>query len=315
MTIFIKTHLLNKTITIKDIIINYSTNIDNYDYEIITNLNVIDETYLIELTLRNIFANPDKRYKVIFKDIEFIPYNYIENDYFGIINFNNKTIDKYCSYKLKNVSFCLYNKKPMYLEGAKENLLQYKTYDTSLNCIFYIRNDVPEDCINNLINNGAEIVNCCNMPDWYMMFARFLPSENENNKFYISRDTDCRLLNREKIALQQWLNTDKSLHIIRDHPYHGVKILGGMWGLQNKNIPNIRFLISEWCCDHIYDRIGKLSLTSKGKGHDQIFLNIVYSLMNTDIYVNDEFFNFEKNRFKIDHIRTNNEYIGKAFII
>jgi len=316
MSIQIKTILSNKNITIRDININYSSNPTNYDYEIVTNLDKIDEKDLIEITLRNIFSNPDKRYKVILKDIQFIPYNYTENnDYFGIINFNNNTIEKYCSYKPKNISFCIYNNKIMYIKGAQENLLQYKEYNKELNCIFYIRNDVPLNDVNYLKDNSAETINCCYLPDWYMMFTRFLPSENPDNEFYISRDTDCRLLNREKVALEQWNNSDKNFHIIRDHPYHGVKILGGMWGIKNKNIPNLRILIANWCIDYVYNRITNLALTSKGKGHDQNFLNIIYLLMQNDLYVNDQFFNFEKDRVKIDYIRTNNEFIGKAFVL
>ena len=51
-----------------------------------------------------------------------------------------------------------------------------------------------------------------------MMFTRFLPFENANNKFFLSRDTDGRLIHREIKAIEQWLMSGKKFHIIRDHP-------------------------------------------------------------------------------------------------
>ena len=46
----------------------------------------------------------------------------------------------------------------------------------------------------------------------------------------ISRDTDSRVSHREMIAVNKWLESDKGFHIMRDHPWHTTKILGGMWG-------------------------------------------------------------------------------------
>ena len=46
----------------------------------------------------------------------------------------------------------------------------------------------------------------------------------------IVRDTDSRLGIREKLAVDEWLDSGKKLHIMRDHPYHRVPMLGGMWG-------------------------------------------------------------------------------------
>ena len=34
----------------------------------------------------------------------------------------------------------------------------------------------------------------------------------------------------EAAAVKEWLDSDKTLHAMRDHPYHGVSIMGGGWG-------------------------------------------------------------------------------------
>ena len=47
---------------------------------------------------------------------------------------------------------------------------------------------------------------------------------------YVSRDLDSRLNERELAAVQEWLDSSKEFHFMRDHPQHGTTILGGVWG-------------------------------------------------------------------------------------
>ena len=48
---------------------------------------------------------------------------------------------------------------------------------------------------------------------------------------YQSNITLLRLSNREKAAVDQWLETPKHFHFMHDHPLHRVVVLGGMWGV------------------------------------------------------------------------------------
>ncbi|XP_064096391.1 uncharacterized protein LOC135208190 [Macrobrachium nipponense] len=47
---------------------------------------------------------------------------------------------------------------------------------------------------------------------------------------FISRDTDSPIYQREVDAVQEWISDGTCFHVMRDHPWHGVPILGGMWG-------------------------------------------------------------------------------------
>ena len=38
------------------------------------------------------------------------------------------------------------------------------------------------------------------------------------------------LNNLNKMMFREWLGSDKTLHAMRDHPWHGVPIMGGGWG-------------------------------------------------------------------------------------
>ncbi|KAL7637538.1 UNVERIFIED_CONTAM: hypothetical protein RMT77_012266 [Armadillidium vulgare] len=64
---------------------------------------------------------------------------------------------------------------------------------------------------------------------------RFTPLGDDQVDILLSRDIDSEILKREYDAVSVWLNsTNKSLHIMRDHPHHGSQILGGTWGLRIK---------------------------------------------------------------------------------
>jgi hypothetical protein len=74
------------------------------------------------------------------------------------------------------------------------------------------------------------------------MFWRFLPIDvDQSVTRMIVRDTDSRLSEREKMAVDEWIKEGKALHIMRDHPHHNSAIMGGMWGLY----PKRRFSFSE----------------------------------------------------------------------
>ena len=42
------------------------------------------------------------------------------------------------------------------------------------------------------------------------------------------------VLQREKDAVNAWLVSNRTFHVMRDHPDHGTEILGGMWGGWNR---------------------------------------------------------------------------------
>ena len=43
---------------------------------------------------------------------------------------------------------------------------------------------------------------------------------------YIIRDVDSRLNIRERFAVEEWINSDKQFHLMRDHPQQAAVIMG-----------------------------------------------------------------------------------------
>ena len=87
---------------------------------------------------------------------------------------------------------------------------------------------------------------------------------------YVSRDLDSRLNSRERAAVEEWLQSDKDFHFMRDHPQHGTEVLGSAWGTKLHN-PDVR---AEWktsWANGMKDSIFWAKRTEKGP--DQVFLN------------------------------------------
>lgn len=138
----------------------------------------------------------------------------------------------------KIISFCLYGSKATYILGMKENIFLAKKHFDNWTVRIYYNDTVPEKYINEYKNLGAECILCenkgKNKMNWEGMFWRWYPLDDENVECWISRDADSRLSEREYKLVEEWLNSGKTLHSIRDHRCHMHCIMGGMFGINNK---------------------------------------------------------------------------------
>ena len=200
---------------------------------------------------------------------------------------------------MKIISFCLWGKDPKYTVGAIKNAELAKSIYPDWTCRFYVADDVPNMIIFNLeIFDNVEIINMNRSGDWTSMFWRFLPAGEPDVDVMISRDTDSRLNYREKAAVNEWLESDKVFHIMRDHPHHRFPVLGGMWGAKKGAIPNMPELIESFGGTNQY-------------GIDYVFFDKVAlpSLSKDDIMIHDEFF----GGLNFPTPRQDNEFVGKVF--
>jgi hypothetical protein len=95
------------------------------------------------------------------------------------------------------------------------------------------------------------------------------------------------------MAVDEWIESKKSLHVMRDHPAHSIPygnnslgILGGMWGLKNNVIPLMDMMKNFFSSSKVMEY-----------GSDQRFLKSVYSILENDRCTHDDF--FEKKPFPI----------------
>jgi len=57
---------------------------------------------------------------------------------------------------------------------------------------------------------------------------RYLPMLDPNVDVFISRDVDSPIWSREVAAVKQWLESNYTFHLMRDHQYHDVLMLAGI---------------------------------------------------------------------------------------
>ena len=144
----------------------------------------------------------------------------------------------------KIISFSLWGKEEFYNYGAYENAVIAKELFPDWICRFYYSNIDPD--ILYLLKNMNNVELICKDDDKYQdnlsnTLWRFYPAFYEKDIILIVRDTDSRLNMKEKIAIDNWLNSDKDFHILRDHPWHLTRILAGLWGVKNNLLLNSSF--------------------------------------------------------------------------
>ncbi len=148
---------------------------------------------------------------------------------------------------VKVISFSLWGNKEFYTIGAIRNADLAKDLYPDFECWFYIHKDtVPNNIIEQLQNkSNVKIIfkygdlNYCKPAMW-----RFEAIDEFEVEIMLSRDTDSRIYDREVIAVNEWLSSDKLFHIMRDHPYHSHLIMAGMFGTKKiKQVPNWKNLM------------------------------------------------------------------------
>jgi len=200
----------------------------------------------------------------------------------------------------KVISFSLWGNIPNYTVGAIRNAELAKETFPGWICRYYVdENSVPKDVLDKLMSfDNTEVIHV-GKGDWTGMFWRFYACADSEVDVMLSRDVDSRVSERDSIAVNEWLASDKSFHIIRDHPHHHYKILGGLWGVRNNRLRGMKQLISQWN-------------KQNRKQTDQWFLaQIIYPKIRNDCFVHDVFYCYEGQRRKINKSRVNFEHLGE----
>lgn len=194
------------------------------------------------------------------------------------------------------VSYSLWGNNPKYTVGALRNAELVKALYPGWEARFYVGTSVPKDTLQGLTDRGAHIIQMKDPGDWRGMFWRFESASDPDVDVMVSRDCDSRITLREVAAVNQWLESDAMFHIMRDHPWHGTEILGGMWGVKSPLLRNMVDLISQFDKGDFWQV-------------DQNFLKLIYPHIAKYAIVHDEF--FEKKPWPLQ--RNGLEFVGQVF--
>ena len=187
----------------------------------------------------------------------------------------------------KVISFSLWGNNPTYNIGAIKNTELAKYAYPDFECWFYIHQDtVPQETITKLqeFNNTKIILKTGDLSKIKPMMWRFEAIDDPEVEIMMSRDTDTRFILREKLAVDDWLNSKTLFHIMRDHPCHNFAILGGMFG--TRKIPQI----PSW------NNIIQNFIQKGDRDYDQNFLkDYIYPIIRTNSTIHATFYRMEKH--------------------
>lgn len=137
---------------------------------------------------------------------------------------------KQTGYK-KIIAFSLFGDNPYYLEPAILNCLIQKKLLPDWVCRFYIDNSVPDFIKKRILLAGGEIIKVSSkLKAIPATMWRFLAIDDPNASAVLCRDADSVISHREVKLINQWLQSDKKFHAIRDAGSHTELLLAGLWG-------------------------------------------------------------------------------------
>lgn len=183
----------------------------------------------------------------------------------------------------KVIAFGLWGNNPTYNVGTIRNVIDAKVFYPDFECWVYVHVDsVPQETIDalkaqencRLVFKQGDIINeACKPRMW-----RFEPIDVGYVDVLLSRDTDTRFTQRERMAVYDWLRSGASFHIMRDHPHHDFLVLAGMFGTRKlKQLPFWRPFMQAY-------------VPRDNRMYDQQFLEqYVYPLVQTEAMVHASF--------------------------
>ena len=153
--------------------------------------------------------------------------------------------------KLNVISFSLWGTNPRYLRGALHNVMLAREIYSGWVCRFYVDASVPKDLLQALIDLGASIVFRDEAPIAQKLCWRFEVANDPDVAYFLVRDVDSVVSLREAQAVQEWIDSKKWFHVMRDWWTHTDVMLAGMWGGVANVLPSINSLYAAYTSPHV----------------------------------------------------------------
>ena len=107
----------------------------------------------------------------------------------------------------------------------------------------------------------------------FAMNWRFFPTLDPQVDIYLCRDLDSRVNEREVAAVEEWLESGRAVHSMRDHPGHVIPMLGAGWGARLDTETGTESVRTRWRQSWVSILQDQLTYAERGsKGPDQTIL-------------------------------------------
>ena len=209
---------------------------------------------------------------------------------------------QFASEKRNIISFSVWGNNPRYLISSARNILLLDDILPGWIARFYIDSSVPEDFVRFLDDFGAEIIiKDSNSTLKEKLTWRFLVSDDPTVGFFLIRDADSVISVRESIAINQWLESEKWFHVIRDNWTHTDLILAGLWGGVSGILPHMKTLIENYSPHYM-----------ETPNIDQWFLrDCIWSHIKKSCLIHDRFYGDNESPHLPDIFMNQNHHIGQ----
>ena len=147
---------------------------------------------------------------------------------------------------LNIIAFSLWGDGEKYLNGALENARLAPDIYPHWRCRFYCDDTVPQAVRGQLKTLGAEVVMMNRVNPFDGLFWRFLPANDGRTRHFLVRDADSIINRREQAAVNEWLDSGKAFHVMRDWWTHTEVMLAGMWGGTGGVLPPLQTLLKDF---------------------------------------------------------------------
>ena len=163
------------------------------------------------------------------------------------LNLSKMKASQYTKDKKRVISFSLWGDSRVYLNGALRNLLLAKDIYEGWELWFYLDDSVPKNFVKLIKDLGGVVkLQPNNQSIKEKLCWRFKVANDKSVGYFIVRDTDSVISVREFNAVQEWIESNRLFHIIRDWWTHTDLILAGLWGGVAGVLPNIELLLKEY---------------------------------------------------------------------
>lgn len=118
----------------------------------------------------------------------------------------------------------------IYIPGMVANAYMYQKYRPQDKIVVYAGKTAHEELSDHLTGKNVDIRLEEGPEDQTATFWRFQAIRDYDADYYFFRDADSRPIQRQRLAESDFMVSRNKFHVIRDHDYHCVPMLAGMWG-------------------------------------------------------------------------------------
>ncbi len=161
--------------------------------------------------------------------------------------------DLFTQNKKKVIAFSLWGTSERYINGAIRNLLLAPDLYPGWEIWIYHDDSVPDKLCKTFIQLGAILhkqsqQDCHEQQDSLKqkLCWRFQVANHPDVGYFLVRDIDSVFSLRERLAVEQWLESDAWFHTIHDWWTHTDLILAGLWGGVANVLPNVWQMVAEY---------------------------------------------------------------------